>query len=122
MPLIEVSAGELLDKWSILEIKLGKLLKPSQQLNIAREMQVLKDICQTYLDDAEILKLYKNLYKVNLDIWIGMDHLYEIDSSQSQIFIDLTNKITSLNKDRAYIKKEIDSLVNSGFSEEKSYF
>lgn len=122
MPFIEISVGELLDKWSILEIKLAKLQKPSQQENISREMQVLEEICKTYLDDPEINNLYKELHRVNLEIWIGMDLLYEINSSQSQEFIELTNKITDLNKNRAYIKKQIDVLVNSSFSEEKSYF
>ena len=122
MPFVEVSVGELLDKWSILEIKKIKLIKDSQQLNILAEMGVLEKTCKTYLSDYVILSTYRSLYKVNLEIWEGMDKLYTLDTSLSQFYIDLTNQITDLNKQRAYLKKEIDQVAKSGFSEEKSYF
>lgn len=122
MPLIEVSVGELLDKWSILEIKLEKLKKETQQSNISKEMQALKDTCQGYLKDDEINALYIKMFQVNLEIWDGMDQLYSIQDNDSQKFIDLTNHITEMNKRRAYVKKEIDTLAKSQFSEEKSYF
>lgn len=122
MPLIEVSVGELLDKWSILEIKLVKLLKETQQENISKEMNALSNICADYLKDEEIQELYQEMYRVNLEIWEGMDRLYEIDPSYWEVFIELTNSITELNKQRAYVKKDIDTLAKSQFSEEKSYF
>lgn len=122
MPLIEVSVGELLDKWSILEIKFAKLQKEKQQENISKEMTALSNSCADYLKDEEIKELYQEMYKVNLEIWEGMDQLYEIDPSNSEAFIELTNSITELNKQRAYVKRKIDTLAKSQFSEEKSYF
>ncbi len=122
MPFIEVSVGELLDKWSILEIKLKMLQKETQQANIAKEMNALADICEAYLGEAEINKLYSEMYKINLEIWVGMDQLYEINPEEMNRFIELTNFITEMNKQRAYIKKEIDVIASSQFSEEKSYF
>ena len=122
MPFIEVSVGELLDKWSILEIKLKMLQKETQQANIAKEMNALADICKTYLGDKEINKLYSEMYQINLEIWVGMDQLYEINPEEVNRFIELTNFITEMNKQRAYVKKEIDVLASSQFSEEKSYF
>jgi hypothetical protein len=122
MPIVEVSVGELLDKWSILEIKKFKLIKDSQQANILREMNALRETCYKYLEHDEILSAYELLYKVNLRIWDGMDELYELDTNLSQHYINLTNEITELNKERAYLKKKIDKASNSDFSEEKSYF
>jgi|688.fasta_scaffold611572_2 hypothetical protein len=122
MPFIEVSVGELLDKWSILEIKLEKLKKEKQQANIIKEMSALAEICKVYLGETEINALYSEMYKVNLEIWIGMDQLYEIKSEEVNRFVELTNFITEMNKKRAYLKKEIDVLASSQFSEEKSYF
>ena len=92
MPFVEVSVGELLDKWSILEIKRTKLVKDSQQMNILAEMGVLEKTCKTYLSDDVILSTYRSLYKVNSEIWEGMDKLYTLDTSLSQFYIDLTNQ------------------------------
>ena len=85
-------------------------------------MTALSNSCADYLKDEEIKELYQEMYKVNLEIWEGMDQLYEIDPSNSEAFIELTNSITELNKQRAYVKRKIDTLAKSQFSEEKSYF
>jgi hypothetical protein len=122
VPLVEVSVGELLDKWSILEIKAERLTKPSQQENILSEMGKLVEICEQYLKEPAIDNLYKELLSVNLSIWMGMDELYAIQNSNDAGLIELTNRITHLNQDRAYLKKEIDQELQSEFSEEKSYF
>ena len=122
MPLVEVSVGELLDKWSILEIKAQQLTKQGQLENVRKEMTKLVEACDQYMKDNHVRNLYKELLSVNLSIWLGMDDLYSIQSSETSEFMNLTNKITALNKRRAYLKKEIDSLCQSEFSEEKSYF
>jgi hypothetical protein len=122
MPLVEVSVGELLDKWSILEIKSKRLKKPKQQQNIQSEMGKLAQTCKIYLDDPAIGNLYEELFSANLSIWLGMDEYYALDSAAKSEFIDLTIRITELNKVRAYLKKEIDNKFESEFSEEKSYF
>jgi len=122
MPLVEVSVGELLDKWSILEIKSVRLKKPTQQQNIQSEMKKLAETCQIYLGDPAIGNLYEELFAANLSIWLGMDDYYAIESTAKSELIELTHRITELNKIRAYLKKEIDNLFESEFSEEKSYF
>ena len=122
MPVVEVSVGELLDKWSILEIKAERLTKPGQQENIRSEMGKLVEVCEQYLAESSIRDLYRELLFVNLSIWIDMDELYAIQDSNSSGSIELTKKITELNKDRAFLKKKIDKECQSEFSEEKSYF
>jgi hypothetical protein len=122
VPLVEVSVGELLDKWSILEIKAERLTKPAQQENIRSEMKKLAEVCEQYLAAPSVHDLYKELLSVNLSIWVDMDELYAIQDLDGSGSIELTNKITQLNKDRAFLKKEIDTVCQSEFSEEKSYF
>jgi hypothetical protein len=80
------------------------------------------EVCEQYLAESSIRDLYKELLFVNLSIWIDMDELYAIQDSNSSGSIELTNKITELNKDRAFLKKKIDEECQSEFSEEKSYF
>ena len=120
MPIVEVSHGEIVDKWTILEIKSVRLLDAEQLKNVKREMNAMSPSIQQFI--GSILKLHKDLFETNLKIWNLMDELYKINESYGIQYVKITIEITRLNQKRSFIKKEIDNFCNSDFSEAKSYF
>ena len=121
MPLINVSTGELLDKWSILEIKFIKFNSQEKKSIISHEMAKLRHDVFQLLESYELKTQYVNLKQVNLQIWDGMDSLYTFDKSLKDDFIALTDEITELNMQRAHIKRAIDLLTSSEIMETKSF-
>ncbi len=121
MPTIEVTHGELIDKWTILQIKKSELSDPKQLDNITIEMSRLYSQVQAVFEQEDLQRLHESLYEINKRIWQLMEDLYSAVGTQTQL-ISLTLEITKKNQDRALIKKEIDRLCNSDFSEAKSYF
>jgi hypothetical protein len=122
MPKVEVSWGELLDKYSILVIKLRFIQNAPAQLNIQKEMSFLELEAAVCLSNENVKQVFNNLLQVNQDIWKGMDRIFEIGENESDDYLNIVRHVTALNKRRSYLKKEIDEICNSDFSEEKSYF
>jgi hypothetical protein len=122
MPIIEVSVGELFDKFSILEIKLSQLKSEEQKSNVRNEIASQQKAIYEYLELSKINETYLALKEVNLLIWQGMDRVFEIGDSPTGEYDPLTREITRLNMERAFLKKKIDLLSNSKLTEEKSYF
>jgi hypothetical protein len=121
MPQIQVSTGELLDKWSILEIKLSQFTSSEKISIIGKEMRTLESVVSNFLLVPHINDLYSELKEVNFDIWKGMDLLYGFDKSDKDGFIVLTNTITDLNMRRAFVKRKIDVSTESEIMETKSF-
>lgn len=122
MPIIEVSVGELLDKFSILEIKLEKLSLQSQKRNVQAEIESHQQVVNKYLFSEPVNLAYNELKDVNGLIWNGMERVFEIGDTPTKEYDPLTREITRLNMKRSFLKKEIDTLSNSKLTEEKSYF
>jgi hypothetical protein len=120
MPHVEVSHGELVDKWTILEIKSVQLLDIEQLMNVKREMNAMSPAIQEFI--GSISQLHKDLFETNLMIWNLMNDLYNKDDSHGSQYVALTIDITKFNQKRSFIKKEIDQFCKSDFSEAKSYF
>ena len=122
--LIEVSAGELLDKISILEIKLNKI-QNSESLNlIKKEYQILiteKD--KIVKDTKNIDSLYLQLKSINEKLWIieVEKRLCEKNSNFKEKFIQLSRDVHFMNDKRAQIKLQINKLVGSNITEVKQY-
>jgi hypothetical protein len=118
---IEISNGELLDKLSILEIKLEKIHDPAKLINIQREYNLLKPLAHNLIPIVE--SLYSDLTGVNRLLWEIEDTIRELEGSRQfgDEFIQTARKVYLFNDDRARIKKEINLLTDSGLTEEKSY-
>jgi hypothetical protein len=117
---IEVSIGEVLDKVSILTIKLNKLTKTEQLRNVARELgKINKILPKGILEDD----LYQQLCKVNMRLWEIEDEIRvcEKHGDFNNNFIRLARAVYHRNDERAAIKKEINIKYNSDLVEEKSY-
>ena len=121
---ILISNGEILDKFSILSIKLSKIHDKSKLININNEINYLEPI---FLDifniDSEIKILYDNLKDINEKLWIIEDNirikekLQQFDSE----FIDLARQVYITNDERARIIKQINLKSKSYLIEEKSH-
>ena len=123
-PLVPISWGELIDKITILEIKLKKLNTPSALLNVKNEYEYLTNIIKFNFEIEEIIKqLKKDLLIVNELLWHVEDDIRDKELNQSfdKQFIELARKVYHLNDQRANIKRQINKDTNSELTEEKSY-
>ena len=116
-----ISLGELIDKITILEIKIehmtGEKLK-----NVEKELNALKLILKNeniIIDEKTIVRLRK----VNKKLWDIEDQIRVKENNQifDSEFIKLARSVYQENDKRAFIKKEINKFYGSEFIEEKSY-
>ena len=122
--LTEISAGELLDKISILEIKLDKIKDKESLIEINKELESLK---QTKNSSLEITKDLQNLIdqlkKINMTLWTIEDkkRMCEKNKDFGKKFIELARSVYLNNDKRAKIKSEINKLLGSNIKEIKKY-
>ena len=121
MPKVEVSFGEVADKWTILEIKVERLVDESQIRNVINEKLGLQETVDELIAVPGVPEQLDKLLATNRTIWDQMDEIYELKKTGPR-YSDLTFEITVENQRRAFLKREIDRLMNSEFHEEKSYF
>ena len=122
MPKVEVSVGELLDKYSILTLKEKFLAQISKANNVRNEKQSLQNESEKYIEVATVKEWYDELMEVNLKIWNGMDEIFKIGNSPNSDFEKITRLVTNWNMERSFIKKKINLECKSELTEEKSYF
>ena len=122
--IVEISVGELLDKISILEIKQEKIKDQNKLKFIKTEYSILKEQLNNKVKSSgEIDKLYKSLKEVNSKLWVIEDdkRLCEKEKKFDEKFIKLSRDVHFLNDERAKIKLEINTLMNSNIKEIKEY-
>ena len=122
--LVEVSVGELLDKISILEIKLDKISDNEKLKFIRNEYNILKkEFDKNVNKDKKIDGLFKSLKNINLKLWVIEDdkRMCEKNSDFGENFIKLSRDIHFLNDERAKLKLEINNISGSKLKEIKEY-
>ena len=129
--LAPVSPGELLDKLTILDIKLARITNPGQLANVEREHQALSERWQAFVTAAEapafdrdqLQQLQQKLGAINQALWDVEDDLRQCERQQSfdHRFIELARSVYRHNDQRAEVKKQINQLLGSALVEEKSY-
>ena len=122
--LTEISAGELLDKISILEIKLVKIINKESLLEINKEYNSLKETQNSNIKLTKNLEnLIKELKEVNLKLWDIEDNkrICEKNKDFGKVFVDLSRNVYLNNDKRAKIKSEINKLLGSNIKEVKQY-
>lgn len=114
--IVPVSLGELVDKITILEIKLDNITNKESIYNVMIELQSLKEISIPQIDTTE-------LKKVNMQLWNVEDNLrkYEKEGYFGSHFIEDARSVYKLNDLRATLKKTINITYGSKLIEEKSY-
>lgn len=122
--LIEVGAGELIDKITILKIKARQMTDPAKLRNVNRELEVLNRACAENLaPSAELDRLEDELTQVNQALWVIEDDIRACEAARDfgPKFIELARSVYIQNDRRATIKKAINELCGSNIVEEKSY-
>jgi len=130
MILVPISFGELIDKITILKIKLNKIVGESKIINVKKEYNLLFDILKKNGIEEDD-DLFKQLYELNLEFWEYHDwqrekwiELEKNPNYQKIIDIELYNRNKEehkLNDKRAEIKKNINLRYNSEIIEEKQF-
>lgn len=124
---IEVSNGEIIDKYTILEIKLSQIKDEEKLKNIQHEYDVLtpdvKNIYASCNDESHLKKLHNDLLTINKKLWDIEDDIRECERAKDfgQTFIDLARAVYYTNDDRSDVKKQINIFTGSDLVEEKSY-
>ena len=121
--LAEISLGELVDKLTILEIKLKKI-EDKESINIInKEYQSLKNIDLKGIDLKKYKTLFNELKSVNEKLWDieNEKRLLEKNSDFEDKFIQVSRNVHFMNDKRAKIKKEINRTFGSNIEEVKEY-
>lgn len=118
---IPVSIGELIDKITILEIKLEHLQSEALQ-NVERELGLLREVLSA-TDLTVAPELWNDLATINRSLWRIEDDIRELErrGSFDAEFIALARSVYQQNDRRAAIKKEINTTYGSSLVEEKAY-
>ena len=124
--LIEVSAGELFDKISILKIKKVKVKDKTKLIYVQRELESLnKTLKKNKLDkiDGFLKECVEELTNINFDLWEIEDEKRkcEKDKDFGEKFIKLSRDVHFKNDRRATVKHQINVHTDSIISEIKEY-
>jgi hypothetical protein len=120
----EISAGELFDKISILEIKKNKIKDKTKVKIILKELDSLQKTANENINKSKSLtKLYKKLKSVNLKLWKIEDDIRDCERKKNftKKFIKLARDVYFTNDQRSLIKNKINRFTKSNISEVKSY-
>jgi hypothetical protein len=122
---VPVSVGELLDKLTILAIKLERIDDPDKRVNIEREHRSLEAVvaAEGLRSVAGVPDLERELRGVNDALWEIEDRIREHERQQrfDADFVALARAVYRTNDRRAELKRSINTLSGSELTEEKSY-
>ena len=122
--LAEISAGELIDKITILEIKKAKITNKEKLVDVEKELSSLNQTLKKFIPDESLINKYKNnLKEINLRLWDIEDgkRLAEKNNDFGEKFIELARNVYKFNDERAKIKLAINKALGSNIKEVKSY-
>ena len=122
--LAEISAGELIDKITILEIKKEKISNKEKLVEINKELISLNETLKKSInDESKILSLKNDLKNINLKLWDIEDgkRSAEKNNKFDAKFIELARSVYKFNDERAKIKLAINNALGSNIKEVKSY-
>ena len=118
---VEVSTGELIDKLSILDIKLAKISNSEKRLHVEREISALKD-GRDMIKEFPQSYWYSLLVHVNTQIWELTDSVKELSWEKDFVqFAKISHDIFELNQKRFHLKDRFNKNLNSELQEQKSY-
>jgi hypothetical protein len=121
---VQVSAGELVDKVTILEIKSERIADTAKLANVRRELAGLTAIVGPLLAaNPALAPLKSSLRAVNETLWRIEDDIRDCERRKDfgPPFVELARNVYRTNDRRATLKREIDTLLGSELVEEKSY-
>ena len=123
--LAEISAGELVDKITILEIKKNKISDENKLKEIDKELNSLNNTMNKFILEKSKIQTFKDqLKEINLKLWDIEDgkRTAEKNNDFGKIFIELARNVYKFNDERAKIKLRINEILGSNIKEIKSHF
>ena len=121
---VEIAPGELIDKITILDIKLERMTDPAQLANVRAEWETLTAVRQrTIPATAELDAVAADLKRVNGELWDIEDRIRECERAEDfgADFVELARSVYRTNDRRAALKRRLNDLLGSRLVEEKSY-
>ena len=122
--LAEISAGELIDKITILEIKKEKISNKEKLIEVNKELISLNETLKKSINNESKISSFKNdLKNINLKLWDIEDgkRSAEKNNKFDEKFIELARSVYKFNDERAKIKLAINNALESNIKEVKSY-
>jgi 3-methyladenine DNA glycosylase/8-oxoguanine DNA glycosylase len=122
--MIEIAPGELIDRLTILEIKIEQIRDEAKLVNICREYALSMDARRKEIPQTDALdRLTVELKAVNAELWRIEDNIraQERANTFGEAFVALARSVYRTNDRRAAIKRQINDLLQSEIVEEKSY-
>ncbi len=122
-PTVPISCGELIDKITILEIKVERLRAPEAVANAAHELALLGDVLATLTVAPGLAALRAELAGVNRRLWDVEDAIRRKEAMRvfDAEFVELARSVYRSNDERSRIKRAINELTGSDIIEEKQY-
>jgi hypothetical protein len=123
IPHVPASWGEVIDKITILEIKVSRLPTEAARANAAKELRLLNQVAAPVLASAPITALAARLKTLNEALWDIEDRIrdHERMADFGAAFVELARAIYRHNDARGALKREISLMLGSTLIEEKSY-
>ena len=122
---VEISNGELLDKISILELKILRIEDEEKLINVMTEFDVLNPLVIELFEkyDSQLQNHYLELAKINGELWDIEDWIRDCEREKrfDKEFVELARSVYITNDKRCEVKKLINLTTSSGLIEEKSY-
>ena len=122
--LAEISAGELIDKITILEIKAEKIKNKDKLIEVSKELTILNaTLKKCILDESKILNFKIKLKDINLKLWNIENAKREAEKNKKfdDEFIKIARNVYKFNDERAKVKLSINNTLGSNIKEVKSY-
>ncbi len=121
--LVEISAGELIDKLTILRVKSERVRDPGKLQHVRQEKETLERVRERMEATPGLAELERDLQEVNEQLWEIEDSIREHERRHDfgASFIQLARSVYLTNDRRASLKRQINELLKSRLVEEKSY-
>ena len=123
--LAEISAGELIDKITILEIKQIRINDDEKLRDVEKELSLLNDTLKKTISDLSKIKtLSEKLKGINQKLWDieNGKRIAEKNNDFGEKFIELSRSVYKNNDERAKLKLEINNILGSNIKEVKSHY
>ncbi len=121
---VEIAPGELIDKITILEIKLERMDAPAKLANVKVELDTLATARDANVaPSGELAEATAELKRTNEKLWEIEDHIRDCERAKDfgPRFIELARAVYITNDHRARVKRRINEILGSRIVEEKSY-
>ena len=122
---IEVSNGELLDKLTILELKIQNIKDTSKLVNVYKEYNELNPLSKELFEksNSDLQNHYIQLAEINAELWKIEDDIRECERNKDfgEKFVALARAVYITNDKRCEVKKNINIITGSELVEEKGY-